>query len=555
VSETHPDPVGGVRTVDGPVLRALLDDVLPSGSRVLVLGPHGADVVGLLTARAAAVTTLDHLPLGDPEPAERYDVVLAAAGLDAVPAPGGTAAAVPSDEAESLGWAERLEAVAHVAAPGAVIAIGLSNDFVLSGLLDRTAVASGVPEDPSRPSSAADLAAELARVGLPAARVFAAASAGAEPRALIDVTEAARTRPGRLAVRVAAQALEAAAAGTPLLAPLADAADAAAQAGLLGSTLSGWLAVSGPTGGRSLYARIPGHDTVLAADRSRSAEGQWDLRVSPGEVETDPSTPVVFDVEAIPASIPDGVSVEHALLRLAAAEDIPGFRALAASLGAWTRRQYAGRQPTPKHIPVWIWDELVVDGAGFAPGVSPWMTAKSEAAADLLAAAWHRFHDRLVAEHRHHPWPSWTVGDDLVSSWLDMSGVKAGAAQVDRGRELAAAIGKPPAPAEVDLRTALTEAEEARREATDLASHIDGLERALAYRDKQLQVRENRIRRLRAELQVAASQRDKVNADRRRIRSSRTYKLAKQLRRATLVVRPAKLAATLRARANRGPSA
>ena len=562
MSETHPAPVEGVRTggtVEGPVLRALLEDVLPSGSRVLVLGPHGADVIDLVTARAATVTTLDRLPVtsAGPDDVQRYDVVLAAGGLDAVPAGG----------RDEPGWAERLEALAHLAAPGAVVLLGLANEFVLSGLLDRTGSAwpiAGVPavaEDRSHPGSAGDLCDELARVGLPASRVFASASAAAEPWALIDVAVATETRPGRFAARIAAQALEAAAAGTPLLAPLADAADAAAKAGLLSSTLSGWLAVSGPTGGRSLYARIPGHDTVLAADRSRGVEGHWDVRVTPGAAAEAPSAPVVFDAGAIPTDIPDGESVEHALIRLAAAEDVPGFRALAAALGDWARAQYAEKQPTPEQVPVWTWDELVVDGTGFARGVAPWMTTKSESAADLLAAAWHRFHDRLIADHRHHPWPPWTLGDDLISTWLDMSGTPASPALLDRGRELAGAIADATgsrttatstaaAEADVDVRTALVEAEEARREAAELAAHISGLEQTLAYRDKQLFVRENRIRGLRADLQVAAAERNRVRAEKERIRESTTYRIANQLRRVTLLGRPRKLAATLKKRAN-----
>lgn len=540
MSEIHPAPADGV-AVQGPVLRALLDDVLPSGSRVLVLGPHGSDVLDLVSARAAAVTILNDLPAAATTDDSRYDVLLAAGGLDL------------GSSGSGDGWAERLEALAHLAAPGAVVVLGLPNEFVLSGLLDSKSSTWPQPGtaalafDDSRPASASDLAAELNRVGLPASRVFAAASSGDEPRALIDTTVANATRPGRFAARIAVQALEAASFGAELLAPLADAADAAAQAGLLSSTLSGWLAVSGPTGGRSVYTRIPGHDTVLAADRSRTAEDAWDVRVTAGSAEDDPSAPAAFTPSAIPAVIPDAASVEHTLIRLAAAEDVPAFRALAASLGAWARAEYAATKPTPERLPIWTWDELVADGTGFEPGIAPWRTTKSESIEDLLAAAWLRFHDRLIAGHRHHPWPAWTLGDDLVSTWLDMSGVEVTPALLARGRELADAIACT-ATGDPDLRSALLAADEARQEATELAAHIGSLEQALAYRDRQLLVRENRIRRLRAELQTAAAQRDEISAEKARLRQSRTYQLANQLRRATLVTRPAKLAAALRKR-------
>ncbi|MFC0627679.1 hypothetical protein [Kribbella deserti] len=548
MSELNPAPADGV-AVEGPVLRALLDDVLPSGSRVLVLGPHGSDVLDLVSARAASVTTVASLP--DPAGTDdlRYDLLLAAGGLD-LP----TSEVVPGAAGQGgSGWAERLERLAHLAAPGAVVILSLPNEFVLSGLLDSrgsawpNAGAAALVEDESRPASAADLAAELDRVGLPASRVFAVASSGSEPRALIDSAVASSTRPGRFAARVAVQALEAASADTELLAPLADAADAAAQAGLLSSTLSGWLAVSGPTGGRSLYARIPGHDTVLAADRSRTADDAWDIRVTPGNAEHDPSVPVKFSPAAIPAVIPDAASVEHTLIRFAAAEDVPSFRALAAALGDWARAQFAATKPVPECVPVWTWDELIADADGFALGVAPWRTAKSDSMESLLAAAWLRFHDRLLGGHRHHPWPAWTVGDDLVSTWLDMSGVEASPELLARGRELADAIDGLPS-TDPDLRTALLEADEARQEASELAAHIGGLEQALAYRDRQLLVRETRIRRLRAELQEAVVERDKISAEKARLHTSRTYQLANQLRRATLLARPGKLASRVRKR-------
>ncbi len=39
------DYTGKRGAVQGPVLRALLTDVLPDGARTLIVGPHGADLV------------------------------------------------------------------------------------------------------------------------------------------------------------------------------------------------------------------------------------------------------------------------------------------------------------------------------------------------------------------------------------------------------------------------------------------------------------------------------------------------------------------------------
>src|SRR5690349_24461835 len=44
--------------VQGPALRALLTDVLPDGARTLIVGPHGADLVEAVVAKASEATLL-----------------------------------------------------------------------------------------------------------------------------------------------------------------------------------------------------------------------------------------------------------------------------------------------------------------------------------------------------------------------------------------------------------------------------------------------------------------------------------------------------------------
>jgi hypothetical protein len=194
------------------------------------------------------------------------------------------------------------------------------------------------------------------------------------------------------------------------------------------------------------------------------------------------------------------------------------------------------------------WDDVVVDGDTFAHGVSPWVTEEPTAKADLLAAAWCRFHERLIGDHRRHPWPPWMVGDDLITTWLGMSGVEppedipatspdtppASAGHVARGKELAAALDavletrhhQP-----VDVRTALADAERARKELFELKGHVYGLERTLGFRNKAMKTRENRIRELRTQLQ-------KVTVDLDRIRGSRTYALSRVIFHAAQVRKP-----------------
>lgn len=193
-------------------------------------------------------------------------------------------------------------------------------------------------------------------------------------------------------------------------------------------------------------------------------------------------------------------SAEEVLFRLASREDVPGFRDLASTLGEWVSLQ-AGADPHR----VIRWDDVYIDRGTALPGVSPWATLRPEPTDVLLAAAWCRFHDRLLAGCRRHPWPPWMVGDGLVDTWLGMSGVQASPDTRSRGRaiadDLGVAVGAEPAEPEIeDLRSALAEREKLKREVFELAGHISGLERTLRYRDQQLRVREDRIRGLRGRL-------------------------------------------------------
>jgi hypothetical protein len=180
------------------------------------------------------------------------------------------------------------------------------------------------------------------------------------------------------------------------------------------------------------------------------------------------------------------------------------------------------------------WDDIVVDGESFAFGVSGWVADAERG--DLLAAAWRRFHARLIEGHRRHPWPPWMVGDDLVTTWLGMSG--APDQSVARGTEIAAALSAALGKVETqtpDVRTALADAERAKQELFELKGHVFGLERTLGFRDKALKTREARLRDLRLQVQ-------KANAERTRFRNSRAYAAATLIRKAATIRNPRKFA-------------
>jgi hypothetical protein len=502
--ESYRKPAGG------PVLRAFLDDLLPaSASRTLVAGPHGADVVELVAGRSAHVTVLvrsvsDAATLREQfagagvtvlagaldgladHGIEPFDVVLAADGLDRV----------LGADSPALDWPQRAALLSRLATPEALVLVGVENEFALTGLLDRRPLDERhgddewrpLHDDPNRPTSPAQVAEALTALGLDVRGRYSCFDTAGVPHTLLADDAAAATRPGRPAARLAIAGLAAAAQHFPLVAPVADGAGAAARAGLLNAVAPGWLVVCGPGGEtRTGYAAYGGG--VLAAELSGAA---WRTEFRAGD--GTPVTGLGFDPALVAERVPDTESAETLFVRLAAAEDVPGFRKLAARLGAWAE---GGR--------IIALDDVQVDGDGFAPGFSGWRSAEEATREELLAAAWHRFRDRLVHGHRRHPWPPWMVdGDDLVTTWLGMSGVPDAAAVLKRGREIADAIAAAvDVPVEQpDLRTLLADAEENRAKVTELAGHIFGLERTLRFRDKSLKTRERQVRAARDELRA-----------------------------------------------------
>src|SRR4051812_14276071 len=395
-----------------PALAALLTDVLPANRRTLILGPHAPLLVETVLAHSADVTMLvrsvsdAHQLAEDFGPClqviagaldglqtEPYDVIVAADGLDRV----------LGYDSTDLSWRERLAALSRLATPDAVVVLALENEFSLLNLLDSRPAHERhgddewrpLHDDPTRPVSVDQLKAALPW----RAEVYADFAS----RTFVRADVAAGARPGELPTRLAIGALEAI--DIPRLSPPHEGVDTAARAGLLASVPTGWLAISGAQPSHDLYAQTA--QAVLTADQNLTG---WDTTttIGPGAAESDDEArpeALSFDPSVVPTTVPSGVAVETVLFRLAAAEDVPAFRKLAADLGEWV---------TASRVIV-RWDDIIFDGESFAYGVSPWVAEESVEKDDLLAAAWVRFHDRLLGQHRRHPWPPWMVGDDLVS--------------------------------------------------------------------------------------------------------------------------------------------
>ncbi|MFC0506102.1 hypothetical protein [Micromonospora costi] len=534
------DATGPRTPAGGPVLTAFLADLLPPASHALVLGPHGRDVVEAVAARSTAVTVLLrsvsdatelHAALAATnvrvvagaldgladEGGPAYDLVVAADGLDRV---------LGADSPE-WDWPRRAAALAGLTAPDATVVVGLGNEFALTDLLDRRPARDRhgddewrpLHDDPARPVSPGQFRDALAARGLHVTALYASFDVAGTAHTLLDVDAATAGRPGHPAVRLAVRALEAAAARQPLLAPVAEGADNAARAGLLGAVAPGWLAVCG-AGAPRHTAYADAGDGLLVADRDG---GRWRVTVTGGGVGAGALAPLDTVAE-----VPDTETVERRLLRLAAAEDLPGFRRVAARLGDWARTDGAGL--------VARLDDTGIDGDTLTRGLLAWRTAEPATPAELLAAAWHRFRDRLIGGHHRHPWPPWLTADDLVTMWLGMSGEEADAAALARGRRLADAVAAAvdAGLAEVDLRAVLADAEAARVRSVELAGHVAGLERTIRFRDQQLKARENRLRALRSEL--------------RALKGSRAGQLAEAIRKVAVIRDPKRVARAVKRR-------
>jgi hypothetical protein len=538
----------------GAVLCGLLADVLPTTRHALVVGPHGSDVIDVVASRSSRATVLlrslsDARALAAEPRAgdvrfvaggldglaghvtEPFDAVLAADGLDRV----------LGADSPDLDWPDRLAELLRHAAEDAVVLVGCENGFSLTGVLDsrppeqRYGDDEWIPlhEDPRRPGSAEQFADALRRAGVRDATTYATFYVDGLPHTLFDVRAASAARPGHLAGRLAVRALEASAAGVPLLAPVADGAEAAIHAGLLASLPQRWLAVRGKRG-RTLYTLGSRVGLVVGADLVGD-DGGWRVTVADGAADArgDGAGPVRVSPQAIPSRVPDAETMERLLFRAAAAGDVPRFRSLAAGIGDWVRARHA-EDPAA----VTCLDDLQPDGSGFAPGVYGWVASMPASASDLLAAAWHRWYDRLTSGHRQHPWPPWMTASDLVGLWLTMAGDTPSPESLQRGREIADALRAAmtvEAPEEPDLRTALARAQDAEKRAFELAGHIFGLERTIGFRDKQLRTRELRIRALRQDME--------------RLRASRAFRLVLFLQKLSATIRrPRRLARAVKRR-------
>ncbi|MEV4352201.1 hypothetical protein AB0J83_47710, partial [Actinoplanes sp. NPDC049596] len=274
------DYTGYRKPAGGDALLAFLTDALPAkASRALVAGPHSHELITLVAARSEHVTVLirsvsDATDLRAAFPGAEvtviagaldglangpYDLVVAADGLDRV----------LGYDSPALNWPQRADLIHALAGPGAVVLIGVENEFGLAGLYDRRPVDARhgddewrpLHDDPERPTSPDQVLAAL-----PGARLYASYDAAGETHTLLDAAAAALMRrragvlpgPGHAAVAAAPAETTAALpgrAGARLMRILGEGVPGGAQ--LAQELLSQWLAAASELGGHVPPAALP----------------------------------------------------------------------------------------------------------------------------------------------------------------------------------------------------------------------------------------------------------------------------------------------------------
>lgn len=501
---------GEIGAMGGATVKRWLSEVLPTGGRWLIVGPHDEHVVTMAADRADSFTllcrsasdaesiharlprpfdivagSLDGVPIADGP----YDVIVAADGLDRVLTP----------DSLDLSWVQRLRLIDGLAGPDAVIVLGLSNEFGVSTLLDARVARDRhgdeewrpLHSDLTRPCSSIQLREAMTKIGRAPTGQWVTFGPNAGPSLIAEVSTTNAARPGHLVATVAAQA-----AGTTtskLLAQPNEAIVSASRAGLLASVADGFLLVTGDRAG------TPTGEAYYAVGKD-----EWVARLDHTEEQ---SAWVVTGSDGREVRSPDAPTVESELRALAEREAVPAFREYAARLGRWV---------TDAHLTMPVaFDRLVPDGQFFAPVTTSETTAELSPEA-ALAGGWFRFQDRLVREHRRHPWPPWVLGPELVAIWSSMAGVPLDDSHLSAGR-VSADLLADPQPLVVHTRTALADQEELVRQLSEAKGHIFGLERTIGFRDKQLLTRERRIHKLHQDLKHVE-----------KVRAHPAYKAAKQ---------------------------
>ncbi|MBO9522527.1 MAG: hypothetical protein J7518_13390 [Nocardioidaceae bacterium] len=469
----------------GPVLAPLVADLLKQvDGSVLVVGPHGDEVLAPVAARGGTVL-VRALPDGEEiagrhpglrvvcgdlvhAALEPFDLVVALDGVDRV----------ASNDFDPTPWRERFDRLVSLVAPGGVLAATVDNPESVLALADgrrlteRREFGDWEPPhdtDPTRPRRAGDVVAILEAAGLSATAfasgwvpsspgVIAGPGARDDHRLRWALTRDVARLTGPLLLDPRG----------PVLARLAD--------GRFAEVSSGWLLVAAGAG-RSLA--LPG---------AVAAVGETRLELSAAEATAAPAGPTVAD----------------AAVTLAQAEDLVGLRALVRGYLTWAASETGPRLPDAVQVTGDEITRVVPADDVLAEGGDP----------AAVAAVW--LARRLLAPDVRRIWPAWLGEDGVARTLLAMAGL-------DRDdAALGSAAADPVATLLVldDVATLLEVNAQLRTELTAARGAVFAHERLAGNRDRQLEQRSVKLAQAAHRTEVAelrAQQaEDELNRHRRR---------------------------------------
>ncbi|MER7333055.1 MULTISPECIES: class I SAM-dependent methyltransferase [unclassified Micromonospora] len=440
------------RLAEGGPLAALAARVVPAGARVLLAGPHDpalldrlahAEVTCLLRSHPDGVALAErsaHVVVAGPAglPAgERFDVVIAGAGLDAV----------ESVEGTRLGWAGVLDRLTAALRPGGALLLRLDNPLGLHRLVatspwyagrdDSDWVIGGVL-DADRPANLEQLRGLLGARGMRPDACFAAYPHPAAPTALVDTGALARrTTSGFLDAALHGACSRAVARGTVLQDPARLAVDAL-HAGRAGELAPAWLvlarksddpaapdpaapAAAGPAAaGPAAQGRAdlpvalvqtgpPGAGVVEVVDgpdgwRWRAAEAE--TRGGPAAAPFASRLAAYRDPGALTGPVPDGRLLRTLLLDGCLRRDTDALRRLLRGYARWLAGQVDADGRLAGPIGLASVDNVVVAGDTYAVLDPSWRAAEPLAVDVVLARGLWRFAAELLTGGYAHPWTS-----------------------------------------------------------------------------------------------------------------------------------------------------
>ena len=544
-------------SIAGSVLADLIFDACPARESLLVVGPCDQCALDALIALARSVTVLvrsheDAASMRKRVPSHvhvvagalasfasgettGYDTVVALDGLDRTGVLDDARAAAGVEFATSMGvaadttptWADSLNLLCGLLRPGGTLVVGAHNPARLDELL--TAPGPRDPADPvdrelhiaaaepTRPGSVHELQTALNSQGFPITSVHCGFGDPRRISTLVSIGALATAAPGTVISMLVEHALQEGRTEQKGVLGASELVRRLSLAQSLPAAAAAWVAVCGGRG-RSVYVQDRDGDSLWLDSAERGfVTGGTTRRV-------------------MPATVPQSPNVEHELMRHLSLAQMQEFRLLAAKLGSWVRESVASFDGLPVNF-----DGVHPVSDSFTPGLTlsggDGVTAEhdsSDSSAVLLDRAWRRFAHRMARSGHPSPWPAALSTDQLVTLWLEMSGVHDAPIHDPHPAPI-------PAPLS-DQRSILQQAGRDHEEVAVLQAQVTALTRLLAHRDKALQLREARIRDMRRTVLIENEKREAAVAAIATLKAGRTYRLARRAAQAAALRDPRRLA-------------